>query len=370
MRELRWEGRRRAGRFMIALACATGLGACMTHMGPQAVPGERFDYSEAIARSWNEQLLLNLVRLRYRDNPMFLDVGSVVSHYEFTGRLGGTVGLTPGKAGSTTLGLQPGIEYRDMPTVTYSLLQGEEFATRLLSPVRPSTLFLLSQSGWSIERLFRCCVQKVNNLKNAVAAAGPTPDYVPDYEKFGRMAHLLRVLQLDGLLEVDLDKDGETLLISVAQHEGGPGEPEAAEIRQMLDLDPAATTYRVTPALVRKGRDEIAVVGRSLLGVLFYLSQSVEPPARDETGGRVTVTKYPDGRRFDWGEVTGPLLRIHSSDSEPADAAVRVLYRGTRFYIADSDLNSKSTFSLLSYLFNLKAGSKGGREPLLTFPVQ
>jgi hypothetical protein len=46
-----------------------------------------------------------------------------------------------------------------------------------------------------------------------------------------------------------------------------------------------------------------------------------------------------------------------------------VLYRGSWFYIDDSDLNSKSTFNLLSYLLALKSDSASTKAPLLTLGV-
>ena len=47
--------------------------------GPGQVPQDQFDYNAAIARSAHEQLLLNLVRLRYHETPVFLTVASVIS---------------------------------------------------------------------------------------------------------------------------------------------------------------------------------------------------------------------------------------------------------------------------------------------------
>jgi len=35
---------------------------------------DRFDYTEAISGSWKRQMLFNLVKIRYRDAPVFLDV--------------------------------------------------------------------------------------------------------------------------------------------------------------------------------------------------------------------------------------------------------------------------------------------------------
>jgi len=46
-----------------------------------------------------------------------------------------------------------------------------------------------------------------------------------------------------------------------------------------------------------------------------------------------------------------------------------VRYRGTWFYIDDADLNSKSTFGLLSYLFYLQAGDIKTFTPALTLPL-
>ena len=54
---------------------------------PRNLAHDRFDYSAAITRSWKEQMLLNLnmVKLRYMDPPMFLDVQQVVQQYTLEG---------------------------------------------------------------------------------------------------------------------------------------------------------------------------------------------------------------------------------------------------------------------------------------------
>jgi hypothetical protein len=58
---------------LFAIGCA--------HVGPQLLPRDRFDYNKATTDSWKTQTLLNIVRLRYFDMPLFLDVASIVSGY-------------------------------------------------------------------------------------------------------------------------------------------------------------------------------------------------------------------------------------------------------------------------------------------------
>jgi hypothetical protein len=55
------------------------LTGCALRVGPKRLTHERFDYSAAIATSWKEQMLTNLVKVRYADPPVFLDIAQVVT---------------------------------------------------------------------------------------------------------------------------------------------------------------------------------------------------------------------------------------------------------------------------------------------------
>jgi hypothetical protein len=48
-------------------------------VGPRTVAPDRFDYTEALSASWKQQMLVNMVKLRYGDTPVFLDVASVIN---------------------------------------------------------------------------------------------------------------------------------------------------------------------------------------------------------------------------------------------------------------------------------------------------
>ena len=52
-----------------------------TAMGPTTIKRDRFDYVSAISESWKQQTLLNLLKTRYIDVPVFLDIASVINQY-------------------------------------------------------------------------------------------------------------------------------------------------------------------------------------------------------------------------------------------------------------------------------------------------
>ena len=64
--------------FLCTSILSLGLNACSARMGPKSIPADRFDYADALTRSWKEETLLNMVKLRYVDPPLFLSVQQVV----------------------------------------------------------------------------------------------------------------------------------------------------------------------------------------------------------------------------------------------------------------------------------------------------
>jgi hypothetical protein len=342
--------------------------SCMgcNRVGPAALRGGRKDYNIAIQQTSNEQMLLNLVRLKYRDAPFFLEVSSVATQFNFEAGAGASATI-PDKnlPANNVWGGSAAVGYAEKPTVSYAPLQGDKFVKQVMEPASAETLMLLYQTGWSVERIFRMCVQRVNGVRYATGASGPTPAYEPEYKTFLHVCKLLRALQRDDALSI-LGDEKAGLLLGIARD--AADSEEARELRKILSLEKPQENQGL-----RKRFDSdfylLNVETRSLMGVMYLLSQGVQTPAEDARVGRVTVTRDKNGEVFDWGNVLGGFFAALADGSPAAGRYVSVRYRGHTFYIDDADLETKSTFSLLTQMFALQAGEIRMSGPALTLPV-
>ena len=63
-------------------------------------------------------------------------------------------------------------------------------------------------------------------------------------------------------------------------------------------------------------------------------------------------------------------MRILVGDTPPKDAYVVVQYNNRWYWIADTDIQSKTTFGVVMLLFSIsETGVKGG-APVVTIPAQ
>ena len=79
-------------------------------------------------------MLLNIVKIRYGDTPVFLEVASVISQYSLEGELNASAGFSDGLLGNTQ-GIGGKAIYIDRPTVTYVPLTGARFTRSILRPI-------------------------------------------------------------------------------------------------------------------------------------------------------------------------------------------------------------------------------------------
>jgi hypothetical protein len=120
----------------ILLLCGIALmatGWLHPKIGPQSLPRDRALYSSGLSDSWKEQMLLNIVKLRYVDAPTFIDVGSIVSSYTLSETATAAGTIVPGApASNAAIGL--GGTFSNSPTITFTPLTGSKFIQGLLTP--------------------------------------------------------------------------------------------------------------------------------------------------------------------------------------------------------------------------------------------
>ena len=54
------------------------------NLGPSTINKNRNSYNSIIQKTNDEQLLLNLVRLKYHDTPFFMEIANVTSQHKFS----------------------------------------------------------------------------------------------------------------------------------------------------------------------------------------------------------------------------------------------------------------------------------------------
>src|SRR3982751_3593929 len=173
------------------------LAGCAS-IGPRTVARDRFDYVESISDSWKRQMLLNLLKVRYADAPVFLDVTSVISSYEFHGEAGIFGQQAPaGRAGDSFAGATINGSYTDRPTITYSPLSSDKFAKSLMAPIPIPGLVLLMQAGYPADIVLRVCANAVNGIFNSYGGRGGEDHGDPRYQE---LMELMRDAQDDGTL--------------------------------------------------------------------------------------------------------------------------------------------------------------------------
>ena len=87
-------GRRRLGG--VASCSRSGPGAAAA-WGRRPIRYTRMRYNEVVRDTNDQQLLMNIVRLRYADSPVFIDLPNITSQFELAAG-----GSDPGPAGSQT----------------------------------------------------------------------------------------------------------------------------------------------------------------------------------------------------------------------------------------------------------------------------
>lgn len=369
-------------------------------IGPKQIDIDREAYNDIVRETDYEQILKNIVRLRYAEPTSYLKVTSVTASYQFTRSISATVtGQAMGSGNNAvnpsintgTLGVTPSTSYSDAPTISYVPINDATFVAALQQPVDFHDLALLVNGGISDDELImRLVFDWVGGLDNASSAANARVKQIPQYQEYYTYVQLMlkmiktRQLYIDPV-EISHSKAGVIIDFTKNNYQS----PEALQIKKMLDIPASSKDIIMTNQNIynlRMGKtgfieeensqdlakNLVFVQMRSLNAMMAFLSHAVQVPEADVKAGYVPELKDSNGNNYDWSPLMNGLMEIKTSESEPVGAFVKTKVNGHWFYISKSDIDSKATFALLVRLMNMKAGlgvNNSQTSPVITVPV-
>ena len=288
--------------------------------------GGRTSYNKAAQNTTNQELLLNLVRLRYSDTPYFLELNGITTQFNFSSRVAPSIKI-PGFDEDNPVTIGGELGWSNQPTIQYSPLEGKNFAVHLMQPLDLRIIQGLIFTGWDVDRVFRLLIQHMADISNAHTASGPIPLKPPSYKKFFECLHLLRHFQAVGDLQVGIryipiDKK------PISEHDACHERPNAIQISFPAKSEEAHRLANLLEGIKKSdGRyvlnmrqaynenAEIGIMTRSLLSTMYYLSLGVQVPLRDVQAQTVAMTKTsmePPLIGMKLSEISSKCIGAHS----------------------------------------------------------
>lgn len=349
-----------------AMICGLFLTSC-SHLGSGTIATDRFDYSTAIADSWKQQTLLNIVKIRYMDLPVFVDVASIVSGYSLETAISAGQTWPDTKAmGGDIFSLGGSARFTDRPTLTYVPMTGEKFLRGMITPIEPKNIFFMLQAGYAADFILGLTVESLNGVRNRSVAAGAMREADPE---FIRALELLRDVQAAGALgmRVEEDKSKNQTAVLFFRRDDVPDEitKKAAEIRRLLKLPVDQHKLVLTYSPMRGATNELAVNSRSLLQIMGAFSTYMQVPethVKDQSAIPALDNKETDSKKT--------AVMIHSGRLKPLDTYASVFYRGHWYWIENGDWRTKRALTAVMFFFTLADTGTPDKLPLITIPAQ
>lgn len=348
-------------KYLLILLLIQFIPGCSSHLGPQTITADRFDYNKTITDSWKEQTLLNIIKLRYADMPLFVEVASLVSGYtlETTVNAGGA--LSTRSIAGDVVSLGASAKYIDRPTITYIPITGAKFSKSFMTPIPPQAVLYLMMSGWPADMVLNLTVEAINGYRSEVSAGANQRDGDAAYY---RMVELFHIIQKSGAVAMRVQKEKSTQdkTVMLLQRKNIDIEIIKAEeeLNQLLEIRPQLQEIDIIYGLMSDSDTEIALLTRSMLSVMIELATKVDVPPEHVASGSTVPSLLQNKEQ---------LLKVRTSKEKPDNAFVAVQYKDHWFWIADGDFKSKRTFAFVMILFSLTETGDKGNLPVITIPT-
>jgi hypothetical protein len=409
----------------LAFGVALGLGGCA--LGPKALEKTHGPYNDSVRLVYEEQLLRNIVRMRYYEAPSALDVNAIESQYELSTQAEARpffVAPNPSNSNvifKTFTAILPDVTASGTarPTISFNPVDDAKAIRQFLTPIPHETMVLLMETGWPVSLLLRLYVERLNGVPNSPSIGSSWSCDRSDYPRFQRIVELCQIVhdrdlaairteerttQLSGGLApesitpaavVEAAKngmqyrpaaDGKTWsVVRLSQqlvlriHEGAAAAPEVAELESLLNLVPGLSEYELVigagvPDPLRHPWPEstqIKAAPRSTAQVFAFLANGVEVPPEHFERGLVQPTMDAAGCECDMALATRGLFAVHACKGlrPPSTSFIATKYRDFWYYIDDCDVETKATLARMLLLTRLDFGVNRANGPVLTLPV-
>jgi len=191
---------------------------------PRKIPMDRENYLDAVSNSWKEQLLTNLVKLRYGDTLTTLEMTSINTTYALDSQLSANYPVLWHPLHSTypqsswtdafrnALTLGGTVIYQDHPSISYSPIRGDALSKTMIEPIPPSKLLKSLQTGWLADYIFPCRVKAINDLRNRSSSGSIKED-----PKFFEFVELFQYLKKYGVIWIAIKEPVDSKVTKVPE---------------------------------------------------------------------------------------------------------------------------------------------------------
>jgi len=369
-------------------------------LSPIALHRAVVEYDRATAQIQAEMLLLNIARSKHLEPLHFTAVSSITATLAFTA----SAGIAPTGTEAAPI-VAPFFNARvtESPTITIIPIEGEEFTTRILSPVSARQVAFLFQHGVEPAILLRLIAQElVIQKEKGFTVLHNNPLEAAQYIEFRRRVLHISSLSLSEALYVGPILYENTLPISFPKDSGSPevlqaldkvlaAEEKGYRWKRLTDSGPLVLTKKVVGRLVITNYDLTGLPNQErrqfndaaksipensiLIDIRtghpggdyplqgYFIFRSFSDILKFAATGISTVPEFEVEKDKRTGLIPPNPTRtieIEETENEPADAAFKVKHRDTWYWIKKVDQKSgevipwnKVAFRTLSEIYQM-----------------